>query len=150
VHAGLHHTAFEYDSFDDLMSSFARLRQLGIEPVVCVNHGLTTSLYYSDPDQNVVELQVDNFGNWDASTEWMRTSEDFRQNPIGAFFDPDRVLAAYEAGATFEQLQKDTYAGTYPPLKTLKPASPSARLISLLEFEHLGRDALPRVRRQMS
>ena len=32
VHTGIHHTAFEYDSFDDLMSSFARLRQLGIEP----------------------------------------------------------------------------------------------------------------------
>ena len=43
VHAGLHHLAFEYDSFDDLMSSFARLKQLGIEPIVCVNHGLTTS-----------------------------------------------------------------------------------------------------------
>ena len=25
AHAGLHHTAFEYDSFDDLMSSYARL-----------------------------------------------------------------------------------------------------------------------------
>jgi hypothetical protein len=31
--------------------------------------------------------------------------------------DPDRVLAAYKAGATFDQLQKDTYAGIYPPLK---------------------------------
>jgi catechol 2,3-dioxygenase len=73
--------------------------------------------YYADPDQNLVELQVENFGNRDASSEWMRTSEDFRQNPIGAFFDPDRVLAAYRAGATFQQLQKDTYAGTYPPSK---------------------------------
>ena len=119
VHAGLHHIAFEYDSFDDLMSSFARLKQLGIEPIVCVNHGLTTSLYYSDPDQNAVELQADNFGNWEASTEWMSTSEDFRQNPIGAFFDPDPVLAACQAGATFEQLHKDTWAGKYPPTKPL-------------------------------
>lgn len=117
VHTGIHHTAFEYDSFDDLMSSFARLKQLGIEPEFCLNHGVATSLYYADPDQNLVELQVDNFGNWDASAEWMRTSEDFRQNPVGAFFDPDRVLAAYKAGATFEQLQKDTYAGKYPPSK---------------------------------
>ena len=117
VHTGIHHTAFEYDSFDDLMSSFARLKQLGIEPDHCLNHGMSTSLYYSDPDQNLVELQVDNFGNWDASAEWMRTSEDFRQNPVGGFFDPDRVLAAYQAGATFGQLQKDTYAGTYPPSK---------------------------------
>jgi catechol 2,3-dioxygenase len=116
-HTGMHHTAFEYDSFDDLMSSFARLKQTGIEPENCLNHGVATSLYYSDPDQNMVELQVDNFGNWDASAEWMRTSDAFRQDPRGAFFDPDRVFAAYKAGATFEQLQKDTYAGIYPPSK---------------------------------
>ena len=67
MHTGIHHTAFEYDSFDDLMSSFARLKQTGIEPENCLNHGVATSLYYSDPDQNMVELQVDNFGNWDAS-----------------------------------------------------------------------------------
>ena len=75
VHAGLHHIAFEYDSFDDLMSSFARLKQLGIEPIVCINHGVTISMYYSDPDQNAVELQAqnavglqgDNFSNWDKS-----------------------------------------------------------------------------------
>jgi catechol 2,3-dioxygenase len=117
VHTGIHHTAFEYGSFDDLMLSFARLKEAGIEPDHCLNHGVATSLYYSDPDQNLVELQVDNFGNWDASSEWMRTSEAFRQNPRGAFFDPDLVLAAYKAGATFEQLQGDTYAGKYPPSK---------------------------------
>jgi catechol 2,3-dioxygenase len=116
-HAGMHHTAFEYDSFDDLMSSYARIKALGIEPKVCLDHGMTTSLYYSDPDRNMVELQVDNFGDWDQSSEWMRTSEDFRQNPIGEFFDPDSVLAAYRAGATFEQLHADMRAGKYPPSK---------------------------------
>jgi catechol 2,3-dioxygenase len=119
VHTGLHHTAFEYGSFADLMSSYARLKKKGIEPQVCLNHGLTTSLYYSDPDQNMVELQVDNFGGWDASAEWMRTSEDFRRDPIGTSFDPDLVLAAYEAGTTFEHLQSDTRQGKYPSKKPL-------------------------------
>jgi catechol-2,3-dioxygenase len=119
VHAGLHHIAFEYDSFDDLMSSFARLKQLGIEPIVCVNHGLTTSLYYSDPDQNAVELQADNFGNWKASTEWMSTSEAFRQNPIGAFFDRIPFLPPTKPVRRFEQLHKDTWAGKYPLSKPL-------------------------------
>jgi len=32
VHAGLHHTAFEYASFADLMSTYARLKKAGIEP----------------------------------------------------------------------------------------------------------------------
>jgi len=117
VHTGLHHTAFEYGSFTDLMSSYARLKKSGIEPQFCLNHGLTTSLYYSDPDQNMVELQVDNFGNWDASAEWIRTAEDFRRDPIGSFFDPGLVFAAYQAGATFEQLQSDTRRGKYPPKK---------------------------------
>jgi catechol-2,3-dioxygenase len=117
THTGLHHTAFEYGSFADLMSSYARLKKEGIEPQVCLNHGLTTSLYYSDPDKNMVELQVDNFGNWEASAEWMRTAEDFRRDPIGSFFDPDLVFAAYQAGATFEQLQSDTRQGKYPPKK---------------------------------
>jgi catechol 2,3-dioxygenase len=75
------------------------------------------SLYYSDPDQNMVELQVDNFGDWDASAEWMRTAEDFRRDPIGSFFDPDLVLAAHQGGASFEQIQTGTRQGKYPPKK---------------------------------
>ena len=43
------------------MLSFARLKDLGIEPEFCLNHGVVTSLYYAGPDQNLVELQVDNF-----------------------------------------------------------------------------------------
>ena len=36
------------------MLSFARLKDLGIEPEFCLNHGVATSLYYADPDQNLV------------------------------------------------------------------------------------------------
>jgi catechol 2,3-dioxygenase len=46
----------------------------------------------------MVELQVDNFGNWEASAEWMRTSEDFRRDPIGSVFDPDAVWQLMRAG----------------------------------------------------
>src|SRR5882762_5735270 len=31
-HTGLHHTAYEYGSFDELMSSYERLRDRGIKP----------------------------------------------------------------------------------------------------------------------
>jgi hypothetical protein len=47
----------------------------------------------------------------------MRTAEDFRRDPIGSFFDPHLVFAAYQAGATFEQLQSDTRQRKYPPKK---------------------------------
>ena len=117
AHTGLHHTAFEYDSFADLMSSYERLKALGIEPQVCLDHGITTSLYYADPDQNFVELQFDNFGDWEKSAEWIRTSEEFARDPIGTLFDPDLVLAAHRAGAPSDQLRKDTRAGKYPASK---------------------------------
>src|SRR4051794_15820962 len=48
-HNGMHHSAFEYDTFDDLMSTFDRLRKAGVEPAFCLDHGLTISLYYTDP-----------------------------------------------------------------------------------------------------
>ena len=99
------------------MLSFARLKDLGIEPEFCLNHGVATSLYYADPDQNLVELQVDIFGNWDASAEWMRKSEDFRQNPVGAFFDPDRVLAAHKAGVRRSSSCKRTRTRGNIPLR---------------------------------
>ena len=48
-HNGMHHCAFEYESFEDLMASFDRLRKAGVEPAFCLDHGLTISLYYKDP-----------------------------------------------------------------------------------------------------
>jgi catechol-2,3-dioxygenase len=79
-HTGLHHTAFEFASLGELLDSYDRLRKLGIEPQACLDHGMTTSLYYADPDQNLVELQADNFGDWAKSSEWMRTSPEFATN----------------------------------------------------------------------
>lgn len=116
-HSGLHHTAFEYDSFADLVASYLRIKALRIEPDVCLNHGMTLSLYYADPDENMVELQVDNYGDWKKSTHWMRTAPEFAANPIGVFFDPDRVAEAHAEGIGFEQILKDSYAGKYPPAK---------------------------------
>jgi catechol 2,3-dioxygenase-like lactoylglutathione lyase family enzyme len=124
VHTGLHHSAYEYQRFDDLMANYARLRDLGIEPEMSVNHGMTFSLYYADPDGNLVELLVDCFGDWDRSSEWMRTAPEFKANPIGAFYDPEDVLAAFRGGATFEQIRKDTAAGKYPPRKAPNPHIP--------------------------
>ncbi len=114
-HNGMHHCAFEYDSFADLMSSFDRLRKAGQEPAFCLDHGLTISLYYKDPEGNFVELQSDNFSDWKFSGEFMRTSADFAANPIGTFFDPARVYEQFQAGAEFKTLQKSIRAGAYLP-----------------------------------
>ena len=61
---GMHHSAFEYTGFDELMSTYVRLRDDGITPAICLDHRMTFPYYYADPDGNNVELQVDNFGDW--------------------------------------------------------------------------------------
>ncbi len=116
-HNGMHHCAFEYESVDDLMASFDRLRKGGIEPAFCLDHGMTISLYYKDPEGNFVELQCDNFGDWAKSSEFMRTSADFAADPIGTFFDPARVYEKLKSGADFKTLQKSIRAGDYLPDK---------------------------------
>jgi len=114
-HNGMHHSAFEYASFSDLMSSYKRLQKEGILPAFCLDHGLTASLYYRDPEGNFVELQSDNFGDWKLSSEWMRTSPDFAANPIGTFFDPEKVYQAHQSGSEFKKLQKAMRAGEFQP-----------------------------------
>ena len=114
-HNGMHHCAFEYGSFADLMSSFDRLRAAGVLPAFCLDHGSTISLYYKDPEGNFVELQSDNFSDWKLSSEWMRTSADFAANPIGTFFDPARVYERFQSGADFKALQKTIRDGAYLP-----------------------------------
>jgi catechol-2,3-dioxygenase len=117
-HTGLHHSAFEYDDFGELIASYLRLKDGGIEPDFCLDHGMTFSYYYADPDGNHVELQVDNFGDWSRSADWMRTSEEFRANPIGAFVDPERVAIDFVNGATFAEIHAAAMAGGYAPEET--------------------------------
>ncbi|HSS61450.1 MAG TPA: VOC family protein [Candidatus Limnocylindrales bacterium] len=112
---GMHHSAFEYGSFEDLNSSYLRLRDAGITPALCLDHGMTFSYYYADPDGNNIELQVDCFGDWAKSKEWMRVSEEFKANPIGQFVDPALVAADQAGGMTFADIHAKAMAGGYAP-----------------------------------
>ena len=114
-HTGLHHSAFEYSSFEDLNASYLRLKQAGVVPALCLDHGMTLSYYYADPDGNNIELQVDVFGDWATSTEWMRTSQEFKANPIGHLVDPDRIAADHADGLSFEEIHAKAIAGGYTP-----------------------------------
>lgn len=114
-HNGMHHCAFEYGSFAELMSAYDRLRQSGVEPAFSLDHGMTMSLYYKDPDGNFVELQSDNFSDWKRSGEYMRRSPQFAANPIGVFFDPARVYETFRSGTDFGTLEKAVYAGAFVP-----------------------------------
>lgn len=115
AHTGIDHLAFEYASVDELLNTYARLRDLGITPFMCLDHGMTLSMYYHDPDGNAVELQVDNFGSWERSKEYMLTSPEFHENPIGHFFDPEQVLAAREGGMSLDEIRQGTMSNRYRP-----------------------------------
>lgn len=100
---GLEHVAFTYAALGDLLATYERLKDEGILPYWCINHGPTTSLYYRDPDGNQVELQVDNFPTAEALHAWFRSGA-FAQNPIGVVFDPDRLLARFRNGDPVAEL----------------------------------------------
>ena len=116
--AGLDHIAFTYEDIDALLTTYARLKEAGILPFVCVNHGPTTSLYYDDPDQNRIELQVDNFADMTEATVLMQ--EQFSINPVGAEFDPDELLARLRSGDDPAELVRPTR----------KPSAPTRELIA--------------------
>jgi catechol 2,3-dioxygenase len=118
MHTGFHHSAFEYPSMGNLLDTYSRLKTLGIEPHACLDHGMTMSFYYEDPDGNSVELQSDNFGDWAQSKEWMRTSPQFAAEPIGMPVDPAQMVAARQAGASFAELHQRAYSGEFQTSET--------------------------------
>jgi catechol-2,3-dioxygenase len=103
---GLEHVAFTYGDLGDLLATYKRLKALGINPRWPINHGMTTSFYYDDPDGNRVELQVDHFPTAAETQHFFETDPDIAANPLGAEFDPEQLIAQYEAGVPLEKLIK--------------------------------------------
>lgn len=124
--AGLHHIAFEYAGFDQWLDNYVRLRGAGIVPFMCLDHGITMSMYYADPEGNGVEIQFDCFGDWAVSKEWMWASREFAENPIGEWFDPDKLVEAREQGLSQDDIHQGARSGKYrpenPPTDVLLPA----------------------------
>jgi catechol-2,3-dioxygenase len=121
THTGLRHIAFEYGSIDELLGTYVRLRDRGIVPRFCLDHGLTLSFYYADPDGNRVELQVDCFGDWHESSRFMREAPAFAADPMGPDVDPEAMVAAWRDGGSLEELHRRAYAGGFPPADPLDP-----------------------------
>lgn len=112
-HTGLHHTAFDYGSLTDLSATYERLRDEGIMPHMAVDHGMAMAVYYSDPDGNSVELQVDNFPTQREAQEYMRNSPEFRADPFGKYFDPELVVQELARGLSHEEIHVKAWKGTY-------------------------------------
>jgi catechol 2,3-dioxygenase len=114
IHTGMHHSAFEYETLDALLATYLRLKSGGIVPGACLDHGPSMSFYYIDPDGNLVELQADNYGDWEKSAHFASTDERFAANPTGEFIDPERLVAARREGLSPREVHERAYRGEYP------------------------------------
>ncbi|KAK1621794.1 glyoxalase/Bleomycin resistance protein/Dioxygenase [Colletotrichum phormii] len=102
---GVDHFALTFDSLGDLLQSYKARKDMGIEPVWCVNHGMSTSMYYRDPDGGKVETQVDAFETKEDAIAYMLSAE-FGDDPRGARFDPEEMVKRFEAGEDEKSLMK--------------------------------------------
>ena len=57
---GLAHFAFRLNNMDDLRDAYRELKQHNVSICFTVNHGVTRSIYFLDPDGNQLEVYVDN------------------------------------------------------------------------------------------
>ena len=112
--AGVDHHAYTYASLDDLLNTWQRMRVAGHQPVWCTHHGGTLSIYYKDPDGNVVETQVDVFDSMEETNEYL-LGEDFQSNPIGVDFDPEELWQRLQSGEPWETLRLRTPSGPRDP-----------------------------------
>jgi len=125
---GIHHWSFQFAEVEGLVANYKRLKAEGIEPNWVVNHGPTTSFYYADPDGNQVEMQIDNFGS-DAGSKAFMQGPGFTGNPMGSDIDPDKLVAAFEAGASRQDLHARSYAGEFVPDGAVVGLGPGLREI---------------------
>lgn len=113
--AGMNHMAFTFDTLDELLDQYRRLANVGIRPAVPVQHGVTTSLYYRDPDGNFVELQIDNYTTPEEATEFLQ-GPDFEADSWGPQFDVEKMVEARANGASVSELTSRTWALSGPKL----------------------------------
>jgi len=85
-----------------LLTQYERLKAQGILPGITINHGPTVSCYYSDPDGNAVELQIDRL-TLEEGQAFMKTPA-FRANSTGILIDLDHLVRRMHAGADDDEL----------------------------------------------
>ncbi|MGX1675488.1 VOC family protein [Streptomyces sp. NPDC055400] len=120
-HHRVQHFAFAYRTLEELLGTYVRLKGEGITPVLCTDGGAQTAFYYTDPDGHSVELHVDNFGDSWTSMEHMRHSPEFAANTIGHFVDPDKLVEAWEAGASASEISERAWRDEFAPTEPYDP-----------------------------
>jgi catechol 2,3-dioxygenase-like lactoylglutathione lyase family enzyme len=129
-----HHISFTYNTLGELLGTFDRLGAVGIHPVWCINHGITTSIYYQDPDGTLVETQYDNL-EVDECDAFM-SSDYFRINSLGVDFDPRLLKRRYENGDPIKELIRQ---GSAPLPDDVEPARPAGFGPGGFEYDYRGK-----------
>ena len=102
---GFYHAAFAYKDLNQLLENYDRLKAEGVIPFRTINHGMTISFYYADPDGNELEFQVDRFAKAAEAYEWMQ-GEAFSANPIGVEFNPEELRKRIKSGEPVETIMR--------------------------------------------
>lgn len=100
---GLNHMQLKHGDLDQLIRRVELMRDADMHPHRCANHGPMTSFYFRDPDENIVELCIDNFDTLEEMQAFI-ASEKFQSNPSGIDFKRDDFLARYHAGTPKSEL----------------------------------------------
>jgi catechol-2,3-dioxygenase len=56
---GLHHMAWQLGTFEELRDAYRELKAMGVAVEATIEHNVTRSVYFPDPDGNRVELYCD-------------------------------------------------------------------------------------------
>jgi catechol-2,3-dioxygenase len=113
----LNHFAFEYPALVELFETHERLALSSILPTVSMNHGPTMSMYYQDPDKNVVELFYDTQYTEEQIAEFYAGGDRYVLSAIP--FDPAEKLKELRGGKTVAELTVWS-----PPDQVARPSGP--------------------------
>jgi catechol 2,3-dioxygenase len=82
---GMEHFAMEVGSLDQLKAVYRRFKDAGIKIDHTMDHGITNSVYFIDPDGNMIEI--------------------YRDVPRAEYPEPEYPFASY--GPIHEMLEKE-------------------------------------------
>jgi catechol-2,3-dioxygenase len=110
-HARVQHIAFEYQTLDDLLGTYVRLKTLGIPLLWAADQFIQTAIYYADPDGNIIELNVNNFtSDWTVTEQLKNLPSRLHMN-----LDPEKLIAARKSGASPWEVHERAVAGEFAP-----------------------------------
>lgn len=89
---GLHHMQFRDPSRSVLTRRYVVLKAASIEPFRAMDHGPNSSLYYRDPDDNIVEISVPNYEDVEQYLQAISSAK-FKANPSGTPLDLQALAA---------------------------------------------------------